>query len=789
MGVAMTLTRRALRRHRTSWIWLTATVTCAAALSLGCFATARRTASAPARYLAATNAADVTFSSDPACGDHPCTVDDFAALDGVGRVARNVRVLGVLEAPDGSLVVDDDGSAMLAAAGGPVWTLDRPLLRAGRLPAPDSADEVFASEMFATAHRLEVGDVLALRTFGLDDIPAATAESQGGPRVGRTVRVKVVGIGPVASGLGPASIVLAPPPVGERMVTFGATFAIELDRGTAGADAFTREVQRRFDVEPDTPVATTHAAGQRTLRTYALALSAYGLLVVMLGALLVAQMVARQVRAEASDDRSLAALGVTGRQRRGAMACRVVVAGAAGVAVAAAGSTLSSWWSPVGPARDVEPNPGFDVDWTVVLAGALAWVILVVASGMAGDAIGRGRATPTHARRDVPAARSLPIPLAIAVRFVRPATSRDGSVPGRSAVGGLATFAMLATGCVTFAAGLQRLVDTPAFYGVAFDSSIFLGYQERDPVKLDAAAAAARALLVAEASVERVTPMAGGVLNIGAEGLESTGTDDDPDAFTLVSGRAPAASDEIVLGSRSASRLHVGLGDTVRAQSRTDPVAFTVVGKAVLSTTFDEGAWVTLDGLHRVFPHRPVTSLGVRFRPGTSEATAARALERAAAVLQERLPDPSVDRPLPPAEATRLLAVDGLPRALGLTLALAGLVTLTHTLLLALRARRRDMATLRAVGLRPGQVRITILLEAGILVAGGLLVGLPIGTAAGRWVWSQWAGDLGVIDRAVTPALFLVAVVPAALAAALLAAVGPARRASRQPVATILHAE
>src|SRR4051812_32778241 len=141
--------RRALRRRVTSWLFAVVTVALAASVALGCFAAARRTASAHSRFLRTTNTADVSYASDPQCGDRPCTSDDFAAVDGVELVAHTTRLLSVLERPDGTLA-PSDGPPPVVGLGGSDWAIDRPLVTSGRLPDVNAADEAFVSTTFAS---------------------------------------------------------------------------------------------------------------------------------------------------------------------------------------------------------------------------------------------------------------------------------------------------------------------------------------------------------------------------------------------------------------------------------------------------------------------------------------------------------------------------------------------------------------------------------------------------------------------------------------------------------------
>jgi ABC-type lipoprotein release transport system permease subunit len=163
--------------------------------------------------------------------------------------------------------------------------------------------------------------------------------------------------------------------------------------------------------------------------------------------------------------------------------------------------------------------------------------------------------------------------------------------------------------------------------------------------------------------------------------------------------------------------------------------------------------------------------------------------ERAAGTLQEFLPDASIDLPTPPDDTDGLVGIDQVPLLLGIALGVATMVTLTHTLLVALHARRRDLATLRACGYTVRQVWATVLAHSTIVTAAGLVIGLPLGLVAGRWLWSTWADSIGVVDTAVSPLRVLAVITVAALVGALLIAIGPARHASRARVAEALRAE
>jgi putative ABC transport system permease protein len=133
---------------------------------------------------------------------------------------------------------------------------------------------------------------------------------------------------------------------------------------------------------------------------------------------------------------------------------------------------------------------------------------------------------------------------------------------------------------------------------------------------------------------------------------------------------------------------------------------------------------------------------------------------------------------------TLLAVVVGL---LGVAVVIA-LVGVANTLSLSVIERRRESATLRAIGLTRGQLRGTLAVE-GLLVAGvGTAVGAVLGVVYG------WIGAGILLSQQGTVSLVvpwgdLGMVLAVALAAGLLASVLPARSAARTPPVTALATE
>jgi putative ABC transport system permease protein len=129
------------------------------------------------------------------------------------------------------------------------------------------------------------------------------------------------------------------------------------------------------------------------------------------------------------------------------------------------------------------------------------------------------------------------------------------------------------------------------------------------------------------------------------------------------------------------------------------------------------------------------------------------------------------------------------PLVLAGLLAAGAVVALVLSLAASVRRRSRELALLKALGFVRGQLIAAVLWQALVTVAIGTAVGIPLGVAAGRFLWTRFAGELYVVPQpAISPGTVL-AVAVAALAVATLTAVLPGWRAARTPIATVLRAE
>ena len=143
-----------------------------------------------------------------------------------------------------------------------------------------------------------------------------------------------------------------------------------------------------------------------------------------------------------------------------------------------------------------------------------------------------------------------------------------------------------------------------------------------------------------------------------------------------------------------------------------------------------------------------------------------------------------------PVDVTNFGRVQAVPLVIGALLVVIAIATLLHTLISSIRRRRRDFAILKVLGFERKQI------SPGRRLAGDdrssrsrSLIGVPLGIAAGRWGWTIFAEEIGVIPDSVVPLVPMLVLIPSALVIANLIAAPPAAIAARTPPAAVLRAE
>jgi predicted lysophospholipase L1 biosynthesis ABC-type transport system permease subunit len=197
---------------------------------------------------------------------------------------------------------------------------------------------------------------------------------------------------------------------------------------------------------------------------------------------------------------------------------------------------------------------------------------------------------------------------------------------------------------------------------------------------------------------------------------------------------------------------------------------------------------MSLHALQRFIPGVPANFFVMRVKPGVDRRAVAKSLDPLVARFDTNI---TVLQTTPDEGGNlhNLSRAQSVPVGLAGILAVAAVGALVHTLVTSLRRRRKDLAILKTIGFVSRQVSGTVAWQATTLVVVGLIVGLPVGLATGRWGWTLFADQLGVVSEPVVPVATALLAVPVALLAANLIALIPGRLAGRTRPALVLRTE
>ncbi len=186
--------------------------------------------------------------------------------------------------------------------------------------------------------------------------------------------------------------------------------------------------------------------------------------------------------------------------------------------------------------------------------------------------------------------------------------------------------------------------------------------------------------------------------------------------------------------------------------------------------------------MREVVPDAPVGALWVRLADSADVAATVGRIQDAVSDTAVNVNGAALERASNEKLIDTLLAVVVGLLAVAVVIALVGVA---NTLSLSVLERRRESATLRAIGLTRRQLRLMLAVE-GMLIAGaGAVLGAVLGLAYGWAGASAILGSIGQVHPAV-PWTDLALVLLVAVGAGLLASVLPARAAARtSPVAAL----
>jgi ABC-type lipoprotein release transport system permease subunit len=799
---------------RSGWMAITALallVGLAGGAVLTTVAAARRTDSAFDRMVRADRVSPALVNPDQGDGSK-LTMSELRKLPAVARATR-INFASTLPAQKMTSISDFASTpAIVILEDGYGTTNNRFVIDSGRMPNPARADEVFVERWFADANHLHVGSSIPIRAMSGDEM-SQFQQSDGPPDVsalnaiGTPYRLNVVGIGGTPESVAYDQGFEPDPLIGTEAYWrkfhepsasyWGAS--IDLKPG-----ATVEQLRRQVDaLHPDEAFAIQSLASTRTqvdraVSPQVVALWVFAAVAVFVALLVVGQAVSRRLAADGVDNLTLDAMGMSHRDRFAAAMTRIAIVGVVGAGISILVAYLLSPIAPIGPARLAEVSPGFAADWWVLLIGGVAVALVTCAIG----AWPAWRTSRVFVSTEEPrpsrvsarlAAAGASIAATTGVRFALEPGTRARPIPARSTILTAATAVVVVVAVITFASSIDHLVETPRLFG--FPASFVIVNQGDNG---DQAAAQLATVLKRDPQVKSWSTVQVSELDLNGRTTPTVAFQDGarPLHPVLRAGRTPKDDHEVALGSSTMHSLGVGLGDSVRLGTKGDTAR--VVGTVVMPAvgTYEgadkaglgEGMLVTPHALHRFGPSFDTSSgkVAVQANPGVT----LRSFEQTAARLGVA-PDAGLDISTVPApsDITALRRLRSTPVVLGALLALLITSTVVHSLLLAIRRRRHDVAVLQCMGIRPGQVIRSALWQATTISAFALVVGVPLGIVAGRWTWVVLAGALGAVAEPTIPAAAIAVVACAVLLVALVAGLVPGWRSSRRHPALVLRSE
>jgi ABC-type lipoprotein release transport system permease subunit len=802
-------------------------------VALGALAGARRTDSAYGRYLRSVNASDVLV-------DIPGPL-----LPVIKEVEREPGTLsaGAWLGLDAQPVIDgreDDSfqtDALTGSLDGEFYRQDKMTVLSGRLPPPSATGELILTPAMARAFHLTVGDHMTWEFYQSKLVHGLPTDIQP-TKVGR-ISFRVAAIADVPPALGDqfdeAPTAILPPAATARFLNGEWDFAwvaLRLSDGDAGVPALTGQLRRlatgltrqyglpqglAFTIRR---LAIVKHEAQQAIEPQALALAVLGGLAALSMLVLMAQGLTHLLTRSAAGAASLRAMGASRAEAAAAAAGWGAAAVLGAVLISVAGSIAVSPLAPVGPVRRYDPARGPQADGLVLAAGGAALLALLTAmlAWLAWRAVRQERGAPAARPSVVVAAASragLPVTAISGLRHALERGSGRLRAPVRATLtGSIVAVAALVT-VLVFGASLTGLVAHPREYG--WNWAVLIqsqgGWGNLPPASM--------ANLVSdqpgvtgwsEFGFGQVSILDAEVPVMGI--LRQSGAVAPPTTSGRPLSAGAAGSDQIALGRVTMRQLGLGIGDSVRIGYDKQPL--TVVGTVTMPSfgvvltdhvSLGRGALMDESTLLKVLgfpplataeraesgraessPAYPATAAFDVSSPAAAHALVARIIKAepdhtAGGIYQLQAP---LELGAPVADASQM---GSQPLALAAGVAAAAVLALALTILASVRQRRRELALLKALGLRAAQIRAVIAWQTSTILVVAAIVGVPAGLAAGRWAWTSFANSIGVVPAPVVPASALAVGVAALFLTGNLLAFGPARTAARIAPAVTFRTE
>jgi hypothetical protein len=803
------------------------------AVALGAVAGARRTGSAYGRYLVSIRASDA-FVNVPGMLPGMAATQPIKLIEALPGITASDAYIGLNANPVVHGRIRDSflTNSLTGSFDGAYFTRDRMTVLAGRLPRLRATREIALSPVIARLFGVGVGGQVTYQFYRLNPV---TYRSSPGQRL--TFRVTgIVDIPPVLVDQSDEQEGGVLPPGATRQLLPYYVFSwvgVRLDHGTAGIGALQHHlttlataVQRQYFAATHQrenglsfAVArsdTTRREVQQAIGPQVVALAVFGAIAALAMLVLAGQGLAQLISRAARDISVLRALGGS-RAQTVLAACLPGVAAVLGATIlAVAGAIALSPLAPVGQVRQFDPARGVQADGLVLGAGsALLAAILLVVLAVIGVRATRPVTRPDRERPSAvaraAAAAGLPAPAVVASRNALEPGSGQQAVPVRATLLGSIAAVTAVIAAAVFGASLTGLVTHPARYGWNWQILIQAegGYGNFTPGVMNR-------LVGGQPAVAAWSSFGFSQLTIGNRVIPVLGVQRDRGSIEppTSSGQAITGNGQIELGAVTLRELGKKIGDTVLAGRPPYRRPLTISGIVTLPSfgvaisqhvSLGQGAMLSeqellaVQGLHSPGPQSAAQSsqaapsaVAIDLVPGTSAAQRAVLVHRITSANPDGTPGGTYELGLHRARAAAIVnatQMGGQPLALALGLAAAAMLSLALTVLTSVRRRRRELALLKTLGMTRRQLRAIVAWQTTLTLVIALVVGVPLGVAAGRWAWGGFAGSLGVAPVTVVPALLLAAGCAAVVLAGNLLASVPAAMAARTPAAGTLRTE
>lgn len=799
--------RALLRRRRVATVALVLLVGLAGGVVLASIAGASRTDSAMDRFVAYNRPVDVAVVvNDPALRPKIVALPQVAAAGQAVYLfmssSRSASGLGSLSAN--------------AVLGQTLSSVRRPIMLDGRLPRPDQPFEAVANEQAARDRHLQVGSRVRMWAYSAEQLQQGSSNGFAhlGAPAGPEYTFRVVGIIREPSDVNsvPASVVRDALYEGSESLTTTPAFmrryapvlgvtsvqdlpgtefvAVRLRHGTADLPAFQRAVRGLLGPGAQILSGSDTLDASRRIGTAthleAIALLVFAGLVALAALVFVGQGLSRQVAFDATEHPTLAALGLSRRQRAAVPLVRAAVVAVGGGVLAAGFGFALSPFTPIGLARQAEIHPGFAVNVAVLGVGSVVVVLLVVARAFV-PAWRTASTAPNDAFART-AVRSGPLVAAVANSGLGPAATtgigmsleRGRSGAFRTALLGTVVAVAGVVATLTFGDSLHHLVNSPAQQGWNWD--VVVGNPNGQPSSPDAIRDDIAPKLAANRYVGAFSVFVGANSGVTVDGrpVEQFGGIQPVRGSvfpTIIHGRPPRGPDEVVLGRDTLGELHRRIGQSVVVAAGDRHATVRIVGEGLITTAADlspqlaSGGGTTVDGVRRVVPDAPVLLFLVRYKAGVDHQAALSSLLREFGRV--------VLRPFPGGQVGDLARIDSLPYVLAALLVVFAIGALALTLASSVRRHRRDLAILKTIGFARRNLSATVAWQATTLAIGAVMIGIPAGIVLGRWSWQLVADSVGSVSPPLVPVTAVLLVAPATLLLANLLACGPGWMAGR----------